>query len=129
MSNFPDVHHHYHYYSDNSNTIQLLTQIRELLLINNQKLNSIMATEQELLLLLQEADKETNEIAADIQDLLDNKQVSQEVVDKTQALVDRLKGVAAVHTGGQPAPTDDTSPAGTSPAGTGTGGGATPAGS
>lgn len=62
------------------------------------KLNKIIMTNAEILALLEEADAQTNEIAADIQSLIDSGGVSAEVADKLTAHVEKLKGVAATHT-------------------------------
>lgn len=59
------------------------------------KLNKIIMTQAEMLAALEEADTATNEIAADIQILIDNGAVSQEVADKLTAHVSKLKGIAA----------------------------------
>jgi hypothetical protein len=56
--------------------------------------NQIMATEQEILALLEEANTATNEIAEDIQKLLDKPGIPDSVRTSLQAHVDRLKGVA-----------------------------------
>lgn len=74
-----------------------------LLLIINLKLNKIVMTNKEILALLEEADQKTNEIAADIQDLIDNGQVSGEVATKLSAHVEKLKSVASTHTPTPPA--------------------------
>lgn len=55
-------------------------------------------TSAEMLALLEEADVTTNEIAADIQSLIDSGGVSQEVADKLTAHVAKLKTVASTHT-------------------------------
>lgn len=70
-----------------------------LLTINNHfKLKQIIMTNAEILAKLEEADQATNEIAADIQSLIDGGAVSQEVADKLTAHVEKLKGVASTHT-------------------------------
>lgn len=56
---------------------------------------TLIMNDQEILAALEEADQQTNDIAADIQFLIDNKQVSQEVADKLTAHVAKLKGIAA----------------------------------
>lgn len=66
------------------------------------KVNTIIMTNAEILALLEEANTTTNEIAADLQDLIDSEGVSQEVADKLQAHVAALKAVAATHTPGGP---------------------------
>lgn len=71
---------------------------------NHLKLNKIMASNQEMIKLLEEADAQTNEIAEDIQDLIDNGQVSGEVASALTAHVEKLKGVASVHTKPTPPP-------------------------
>lgn len=64
-----------------------------------QKLKKIIMTEQEMLDLLIEADTQTNEIAADIQDLLNRPgEVSEAAAAVLRAHVEKLKGVAATHT-------------------------------
>lgn len=73
-------------------------------IFNHLKLRQIMASNQEMLALLQEADKQTNEIAEDLQDLIDNGQVSGEVASTLTAHVEKLKGVASVHTKPTPPP-------------------------
>lgn len=71
---------------------------------NHLKLNKIMASNAEMLALLEEADLATNEIAEDIQDLIDNGQVSGEVASKLGGHVEKLKGVASTHTKPTPPP-------------------------
>jgi hypothetical protein len=72
-----------------------------LLTINNHfKLKTIIMTNAEILALLEEANTTTNEIAADLQDLIDNAGVSPEVAEKLTAHVNALKAVASTHTPG-----------------------------
>lgn len=66
------------------------------LIIN--KLNQIIMTNAEILAKLEEADAQTNEIAADIADLVANSGVSAEVADRLTAHVEKLKGIASTHT-------------------------------
>lgn len=77
-------------------TISVVTLV--IVISNHLKLNKIMASNQEMIKLLEEADAQTNEIAEDIQDLIDNGQVSAEVASALTAHVEKLKGVASVHT-------------------------------
>jgi len=63
--------------------------------INFFNTKKLIMNDQEILEALEQADQATNEIAADIQILIDNKQVSQEVADKLTAHVTKLKGIAA----------------------------------
>lgn len=83
-------------YLDFIATISIVTLL--IVILNHLKLNKIMADNQEMLRLLNEADAQTNEIAEDIQDLIDNGQVSGEVASRLTAHVDKLKTVAATHT-------------------------------
>lgn len=78
----------------------IVSLILALLIIIILKLNKIIMTSAEMLALLEEADATTNEIAADIQSLIDSGGVSQEVADKLTAHVEKLKGVASTHTPG-----------------------------
>lgn len=71
---------------------------KSLLLIIINKLNQIIMTNAEILAKLEEADTQTNEIAADIADLVANSGVSQEVADRLTAHVEKLKTVASTHT-------------------------------
>jgi hypothetical protein len=65
----------------------------------NFKINKIMATEQEILALLEEANAATNEIAEDIDALLAREEgIPETVRTALQAHVDRLKGVAGIYT-------------------------------
>lgn len=76
-----------------------LRRIARNVIDNKQKLKQIMATEQELLALLQEANTATNEIAEDIQTLLAREtNISDATMAEVQGLVDRLKGVASTYT-------------------------------
>lgn len=68
-----------------------------------QKLNTLMANDQEILTMLDEADKQTNEIAEDIQDLIKGQGLDAATKARLQAHVDKLKTVASTHT---PAPPD-----------------------
>lgn len=69
-------------------------------IINLIKLKQIQMTNAEILALLEEANVTTNEIAADLQDLIDNAGVSPEVAEKLTAHVNALKAVASSHTPG-----------------------------
>jgi hypothetical protein len=59
------------------------------------KIKILIMNDQEILAALEEADQATNDIAADIQILIDNKQVSPEVAEKLTAHVTKLKGIAS----------------------------------
>lgn len=73
----------------------IVSLILAILMIILLKLKQIKMTNEEILLALEEADQATNDIAADIQILIDSKAVSQEVADKLTAHVGKLKGIAA----------------------------------
>lgn len=89
--------------------LQAITLI--LSIINHFKIKKMGLTNQEILAKLDEADQQTNEIAADLQDLINSQGVSQEVADRLSAHVDKLKTIAATHTpagsggGGEEPPT------------------------
>lgn len=64
-----------------------------ILIYSNSK--TIIMKQAEMLAALEEADQATNDIAADIQVLIDQGAVSEEVAAKLTAHVDKLKGIAA----------------------------------
>lgn len=73
-----------------------------------QKLNTLMANDQEIIAMLDEADKQTNEIAEDIQDLIKNQGLDAATKARLQAHVDKLKTVASTHTTAPVNPTPPT---------------------
>lgn len=76
-----------------------LHRITGIVIDNNQKLKKVMATEQEIIALLEEANVATNEIAEDIASLLARETgIPDSVRAALQAHVDRLKGVAGTYT-------------------------------
>lgn len=92
--------------TDNRNDFTLLNHKLDRILNQQEKL---MATAAELKAELVEANKTTDEIAADIADLVSKVGVgslspteTQEVMDQLTALKTKLQGVAAVHTPGSP---------------------------
>ena len=108
-----NIHIHLH---DHRQSEQKLNRILEnqLLTIKNQR--KLMANDQEIIDMLVEADEATNEIAADLQDLINSQGVSQEVKDRLRGHVDRLKGVASQPTPTTTEPGDgDTEPGDTEP--------------
>lgn len=73
--------------------IATATLVIAILIYSNSK--TIIMKQAEMLAALEEADQATNEIAADIQVLIDQGAVSEEVAAKLTAHVDKLKGIAA----------------------------------
>lgn len=67
------------------------------------KTDALMATAQELIVALGEANEVTNEIAADIASLMQRSEVPDDVRDAATALVARLRGVAASYPATAPA--------------------------
>lgn len=73
----------------------LIDQLQLTLSRLERKVNTIMATQAEVVQLLADANTATNDIAADIERLLTREEVSDEVRDELTGLVTRLQGVAA----------------------------------
>lgn len=71
----------------------LVTLLFVIIIYSN--IQTLIMNDQEILAALEEADQATNDIAADIQTLIDNKQVSPEVAAKLTSHIDKLKGIAS----------------------------------
>ena len=102
------MHIHIHIHHHDKPADSKLDRILETVIDNNEKLKNVMASEQEIIALLEEANTATNEIAEDIQKLLNKPGVPEAVKTALQAHVDRLKGVAKLSNEETTPPTEPT---------------------